>query len=108
MQVGTLNRTQDSFDGAIRTIETAITFFMEKADEIPDPKKSPQYFIFTRSRIDGEPVRVGGLREEVKREAGQPDKKYIKLWLDDPVLPDWMKNLAAFPTDQKGVYRIVT
>ena len=106
-QVGTLAQTEDSFDGVISTLEIEAKFWMEPVTSKPDPEKSPDFDIFVRRQSDGEAIKVGGVRNAEKRVAGKPAQKYFKLWLTDPSHPDWMRNLAAFPSDQKGVYRIV-
>lgn len=107
-QVGSLVKSDDSFDGHVRTMKFAARFFLEK-NENKFNDKSPDYLVMTRSAVDNEPVQIGGAKNEVKREAGKEDRHYMRLWLDDPDAPDWTRRLTAFPVDGSTTeFRIVT
>lgn len=107
-KIGNLQKSPDSFDGIIRTLNFSARFFLELNPE-KQSEKSPDYILVARSTVDGENTDIGGARDEVKKVPGKPDVKYLRLWISDPDAPAWAKNLAAFPDDNApGLFNIVS
>lgn len=93
--------------GNIRTMSVNLKFAVRPTDEMPS-EKSPTHVL--EFKTDDGFVQIGAAwqREMVRGSAaGQP---MFSLAFSDPALPDFLANIAAFPTDEEDdagvVYRI--
>ena len=110
-QVGTIF-TDDAGDmaGGIRSLKVRQAFRLveneEPAAEGSDPAKWPAYKVQAKA-ADGEFVEIGAAWQKSKTDdRGRLD--YLSISLTDPDLPEWCRNLAAFPGNNPGEYRVVT
>jgi len=109
-QVGSIFTGDDGgMAGGIRTMKIRQAFRLVENDEQPpegaDPDKWPAFKVQAKDAA-GEMVDIGAAWHKHKTDdRGRLD--YLSISLTDPDLPDWCRNLAAFPGHKPGEYRVV-
>lgn len=108
--IGTLNIARDDhgklkWGGSIKSLEYKGEFRMFDNKDIQG-EGSPTHLLTMRD-ADGTIIIVGKAWEKEIQRGDYVGRAFYSMSFDEPSLPDWMGNIAAFPSDDEGRYDIV-
>ncbi|MHA7871300.1 MAG: DUF736 family protein [Hyphococcus sp.] len=95
--------------GKIRTLKASLSFLVTP-DKASDRERAPTHRIEVKQGEEWFKIGVAWVRE--MQRGDNVGKPMFSLSLEDPDLPGWMSNLAAFPAGVRGeggaeIYEIV-
>ena len=113
MEIGDLQTTklQDGgydANGRIRHPDIGLSFSMKaRSMEAITDNNSPTHDLFRKDR-EGQEWKVGVVWQRRLHQGEFEGEAYFSMSFDDPALPPWLGNIAAFPADRAGNYKIVS